>query len=160
MFLRRHCTSEENEVKPAAGMCAASPACTHARHRARIHSFSPWVFKRFSWTLTHKNHTAGHSGAAETSWARAVDAAFAFNSCCEIIRKHLLRKISSIIHSYSYFPRSTDPKLRFGSALTHGTTSGCSRASVCSLVDHFVCLLARNGCALFNFLTAESKSTQ
>lgn len=78
----------------------------------------------------------------------------------EILRKHLLRKIRPIIHSCSYFPRSTDPKLRIGSALTHGTTSGCSRASVCSLVDHFVCLLAWNGCALFNFLTAESKSTQ
>lgn len=42
----------------------------------------PQVFKRSSWTLTHKNDKAGHSGAAETSWVCTVNTASTFNSYC------------------------------------------------------------------------------
>lgn len=40
-LVQRHYTAKENEVKPVAGMRTASPACTHVRHYARIHSYPP-----------------------------------------------------------------------------------------------------------------------
>lgn len=159
ILLQCHCTSEA-EWGEADGR--------NAYRVTRVHTcaalctdpfFSPQVFKRFGWTLTHKNHKTGHWGAAETSWTCTSNTASTFNSHCWKLFANICRRKSGLSFICSC-NCSTRPKGSFESARTRGTTSGCSRAWVRSQVDHFVCLLAWNDCVLFNFLTGECKSMQ